>query len=230
MEFVSNTQMRHSIRVSLRNIHTHLLLLCSRERKQSCIKLHLSKGFSFNMTFKQLLPNMQNVTKETRNCGKSQHLLFVPSKGSKNPLKQYFKYLYSALGPAFLLHSGNRFGSTFDFCLCFFFWRTLEPMDMPFQTPGLGLGAATASVAVSSITSNPPCSAWIWFIHTCQFLPGTNKFHTLFSIAGLVWHLILPDHSLSWRDKLAECCSSSNPSSGILFAPNKTDRYLAKLH
>lgn len=137
MEFVSNTQMRHSIRVSLRNIHTHLLLLCSRERKQPCIKLHFSKGFSFNMTFKQLLPNMQNVTKETRNCGKSQHLLFVPSKGSKNPLKQYFKYLYSALGPAFLLHSGNRFGSTFDFCLCFFSGGPLNPWTCPFKLQDL---------------------------------------------------------------------------------------------
>lgn len=90
MEFVSNTQMSLSIRVSLKNIHTCLLLLCSRERKQSCIKLHFSKGFSFNMTFRQSLPNMQTVTKETRNGGKLQHLLFVPGKGSKKPIKAVF--------------------------------------------------------------------------------------------------------------------------------------------
>lgn len=136
MEFVSNTKMSHSIRVSLRNIHTCLLLLCSRERKQPCIKLHFSEGFFFNMTFKQLLPNMQNVTKETRNCGKSQHLLFVPGKGSKNPLNQYFKYLYSSLGPAFLVYSGNRFGSTFDFSPCFLL-EDPTPWMCPFKLQDL---------------------------------------------------------------------------------------------
>lgn len=137
MEFVSNTQMSHAIRVSLRNMHTHLLLLCSRERKQPCIKLCFSKGFSFNMIFKQLLPNMQNVTKETRKGGKSQHLLFVPGKASNTPpLHQYFKYLYSALGPAFFMHSGNRFGGTFGFCPCFF-QEDSTPRMCPFKLQDL---------------------------------------------------------------------------------------------
>lgn len=83
--------------LSQKKIHTCLWLLCSRERKKSHITLQFSKGFSFHVACRQPLPNMQNITKETRNNSKSWYLLFVPGKGSKKPSRAIFFYLSTQL-------------------------------------------------------------------------------------------------------------------------------------
>lgn len=99
--------------LSKKKIHTWLLLLCSRERRSAVSDCSFPKAFPFIWLSNSPFPTHRILPRKPGMMVSHSIFYLSHAKAEKN-------HLYSALGAAFLLHSGNSFRSTFYFCPCFF--------------------------------------------------------------------------------------------------------------